>query len=129
MCKLVPLKTNFGTKVEVADVKKDFIENIIIEAQKCKQISAIILFGSALEERCKNSSDIDIAIISQQTINSLCRNKGFSRFVEAVYSMDFSQAYDRIYFRSIEEIEQKKDIVPICKELLDKGKVIYRRVS
>lgn len=129
MCKLVTLKTNYGTKVEVADIKKDYIENIINEAQKCRQISAIILFGSALEEWCKDSSDIDIAIISHQTINDLSKNKGFSRFVEAVYSMDFSQAYDRLYFHSIEEIEQKKDTVPICKELSDKGKVIYRRVS
>jgi predicted nucleotidyltransferase len=128
MCKLQSVNTNYGTSVEVADIKKKYIENIIDAAAQCRQISEIILFGSALEERCNEKSDIDIAIISRQTINSLCKNKGFEKFVETVYSMDFKQDYDRLYFSSMEEIEQKKSDVPICRELADKGKVIYRRV-
>ena len=44
-----------------------------------------------------------------------------------LYSYDMEQEYDRIYFKSIKEIEEKKDDIPICNELIQKGKVIYRR--
>ncbi len=127
MCKLVSLNTNYGAEIQVADIKKTFIDNIIELAPLCKQISEIILFGSALEEKCTDKSDIDIAIISNLTINALCKNKGFSKFIEAVYNIDLSQDYDRVYFTSIEEIEKKQEVAPICKELLQKGKIIYRR--
>lgn len=128
MCQLVSIDTNYGEKVEVAEIKRNYIENIISSASQCKAISEIILFGSALEERCCEQSDIDIVIVSKCAINILCKNKGFSKFVEQIYSLDFAQEYDRLYFNSLDEIEKKMDSVPICKELVQKGKVIYRRI-
>ncbi len=59
MCRLVTLQTNYGTKVDVAEIKKKHIENILDSAPLCKQIKAIMLFGSSLGERCTNKSDID----------------------------------------------------------------------
>lgn len=128
MCQLVSIDTNYGEKIEVAEIKRNYIENIISSASQCKAISEIILFGSALEERCCEQSDIDIVIVSKYAINILCKNKGFSKFVEQIYSLDFAQEYDRLYFNSLDEIEKKMDSVPICKELVQKGKVIYRRI-
>lgn len=128
MCQLVSINTNYGEKVRVAEIKRDYIENIISSASQCKAISEIVLFGSALEERCREQSDIDIVIVSKYTVNILSKNKGFSRFVEQIYSLDFSQEYDRLYFNSLDEIANKMDSVPICKELMQKGKVIYRRM-
>ena len=128
LCKLVSLNTNYGAKIQVADIKKKCIENIIHCASQCRQINEIILFGSALEERCNEQSDIDIAIISKHTVTSLCNFKGFSKFVQDIYNFDFKQEYDRLYFISTDEIEQKKNEVPICKELSQKGKIIYRRM-
>jgi predicted nucleotidyltransferase len=122
------MNTNYGTEIKVADIKKRYIENIIESAPLCGSISEIVLFGSALEERCKEQSDIDIAVISKYTVNRLCKNKGFSRFLEQIYSLDDSQEYDRLYFYSINEIEKKKDETSICRELSQKGKVIYRRI-
>lgn len=114
--------------MKIADIKKDRIENIIIEAQKCKQISAIILLGLAFKEWCKDPSDIDMAIISQQTIYLLSRNKGFSRLLRRLTVWTF-QRHMTEYILGLSKRLSKKDIVPICKELPDKGKVIYRRVS
>lgn len=127
MCRLVTLQTNYGTNVNVAEIKKNHIENILNSAPLCKQISAIMLFGSSLEERCTNNSDIDLVIISDSSLNKLSQTKAFDKFMNNLYSYDTEQEYDRIYFKSIKEIEEKKDDIPICNELIQKGKVIYRR--
>lgn len=71
MCKLTVIETNCDTKIQVADTKKKHIENIIKAAPTCKHILEIILFGSSLETRCTEQSDIDIAIVSDYTIGKL----------------------------------------------------------
>lgn len=121
------IQTNYGTNINVAEIKKSHIENILNSAPLCKQISAIILFGSSLEECCTNKSDIDLVIISNSSLNKLSQTKAFGIFMNSLYSYDMEQEYDRLYFKSIKEIEEKKDDVPICNELMRKGKVIYRR--
>lgn len=79
MCIIIMLQTNFQTEVAAADVKKVYIENIIKSAEKCNKIDAIVLFGSSLEDRCKDESDIDM-----------------------------EQNYDILYFKSLEEIVKEK---------------------
>lgn len=128
MCNLVTIKSNIGESIQVADIKAELIEKIIALAPMCEKIDYIYLFGSSLEERCTDNSDIDIAIISSDTVNRLSSNKRFVKFMEAIYNLDFEQEYDRLYFSSVKEIEAKKQSVPICKELIQKGKIIYRRV-
>lgn len=129
MCKLVGITSNLGEMIKVADIKKKYIQNIIESASKCKSIEAVILFGSALEERCTDNSDIDIAIISKYTVNGLCRLKSYIKFMSDIYGFDLSQEYDRLYFKSFSEIEEKKDETYICKELIEKGKIIYKKVG
>lgn len=127
MCKLVSVETNYGTKVKVADIKKNLIENIIQAASLCNSITEIILFGSAIEERCKLSSDIDMAIISNKSVSALSKMKSFNKFMDAVYKKDMSQEYDRLYFRTRDEIDKLKDGIPICNELVQKGIVVYKK--
>ena len=110
----------------MADVKKVYIENIIKSAEKCNKIDAIVLFGSSLEDRCKDESDIDIAVISRYTVSRLCQYKSFRDFTDSVYSIDMEQNYDILYFKSLEEMVKEKEKAAICNELLQKGKVIYR---
>ena len=52
MCKLIKVKTNYESAEMVADYKADTIRFIIDIAKNCSDIDAIMLFGSALEERC-----------------------------------------------------------------------------
>ncbi len=127
MCKLQEINTNFDSSVLVADNKSKLIECIIELAKDCSDIDAIILFGSALETRCKKTSDIDIAIISKKTINALSEKKAFRQFKDRIYHLDMSQEYDFLYFKSLEEINEKKESASIFKELVEKGKVIYKR--
>lgn len=129
MCRLVSIMSNDGQCIEVADIKKSYIEKIISSASKCKHIDAIILFGSALEERCTEKSDIDIAIISKYTVDKLSGIKSYSKFVSEIYELDLSQEYDKLYFKSLSEIEEKKEEAHICNELVQKGKIIYRKVG
>ena len=59
MCKLIKVNTNYDSSVMVADYKAEIIRHIISTANKCPDIDAIMLFGSVLEERCKEKSDIE----------------------------------------------------------------------
>lgn len=116
-----------GSKIKVAECKKKCIENIVSMAHKCRQIDAIVLFGSALEDRCTTDSDIDIAIISKYGISKLSVLKSFRMFIQDLYRADEMQEYDRLYFRSIDEIASKIKEAPICNEILNKGEIIYKK--
>lgn len=96
MCKLKALPNGKS----VAEIKYSFIENIIAQAEKCKNISRIMLFGSAIEERCSDRSDIDIAVFGTQTKNKYLRSKEFKDFQRSLfmYGDAFSQDYDILYF-------------------------------
>ena len=71
MCKLDPYKDGRF----VADIKLRHIDNIAEQAKEAKNIRRIMLFGSALEERCSERSDIDIAVFGTKAKGSyqMCR--------------------------------------------------------
>lgn len=127
MCRLVTLKTGTGARIQVADIKKPAIEKIILIAAACKEIDFIILFGSALEKQCTKQSDIDLAIISNITRAKFLRSSGYNRFTTALYDIEEEQIYDILQFNSMEDLKKKNN--PVCREIVSKGKVIYRRVS
>ena len=123
MCSLAALSTD--SQVHVADIKKSIIENIITIADVCKEIDYIILFGSSLEDRCTEQSDIDLAIISNITRTKFLRSKSYDKFTTALYNIDDEQTYDILQFNSLEDL-QKKDSA-VCRDIVSKGKIIYRR--
>ncbi len=127
MCALNSIITKHGDVIEVASIKKAAIANIIESASVCPSIDAVVLFGSALEERCSKSSDIDIAIISSKSVDALSKMKSFIDFMNKVYLFDMEQEYDRLYYKSLEDIEKKAGAVQICREITQKGKIIYRK--
>ena len=125
MCKLIDLNTNYGCTIQVADIKKDAIMNIVEAAKECHSISEIILFGSSLAERCKDSSDIDIAVISNITRSKLFNSKKYRDFTKQVYLYKMGQDYDILQFNSLHDLEQSNDAV--CHDIKREGKIIYRR--
>ncbi len=127
MCELKVIENNIGQQLYVADIKADTIKKIIEYASLCNKIDYIYLFGSSLEERCKQNSDIDIALILNVVRSRLFRDKGFNLFINKLYSIDSKQDYDRLYFKSLEELQSRDEIV--CKEIINKGKIIYKRKS
>lgn len=125
MCKLIALKTDVDTQIQVADMKKPTIEKIILLANGCKEIDYIILFGSSLEDKCTEQSDIDLAIISNTTRAKFLRSNSYNKFTTALYRIDEEQTYDILQFNSMEDLKKRKS--PICREIMNKGKIIYRR--
>ena len=67
MCKVVVMNVD-NRKIRVADIKKKYMNNIIDAAKKCDLIDKVILFGSSIEDRCKESSDIDIAVFGNRIL-------------------------------------------------------------
>ena len=126
MCKLVNIKTNNGEEVRVADIKREEIMNVIKAASLCKKIDMLILYGFALEDRCDERSDIDIAVVSKYPISKLCKLKSFHDFTTYIYKYNMDQEYDFLYFKSYDEINQSQDSEMIASEIMKKGKIIYR---
>lgn len=99
MCRLVEMK--IGERiVNVAEIKKDYIENIINSISLCSEIDKVVLFGSALEDRCTDFSDVDIAIFGRYPKNKMYRLKSYNDFVDSVVSFGDLQDYDMLYFDS-----------------------------
>lgn len=121
MCKLVNINTNFGTVCKVADIKKDYISNILTVASGCSDIEQIVLFGSSLEERCKDVSDIDIAIFGNKSETRFIKSKQFEKFERALYRFGEFQDYDILYFQNGNIMEEK------IMEEVRAGAVIYKK--
>lgn len=126
MTKLIQLcKNDLIPDTKVADIKVNEIKNIISSAKECKSIDYIILFGSSLEEKCNEESDIDIAIVSNIKRSRLYRAKEYRDFLANVYKYNLRQEYDIIQFNSLEDINKHKYGVYL--DIVEKGKVIYSR--
>lgn len=119
MCALIELQNG----QYVAEIKHKYIENIIMQAANCKNIKRIMLFGSALEERCQDGSDIDIAVFGDSPKGKYLKSKEFKDFQRALflYGDAFGQDYDILYFR--DGIQYDDDII----KDIENGAEIYRR--
>ena len=116
MCKLV----DFNGKL-VADIKLKHIENIIKQAEKCNNISRIMLFGSSIEERCNDKSDIDIAVFGNLSKAKYLGTGEFRLFQDEIFLYDMNQDYDILYFCEGKEYEDA-----IMADI-NNGTEIYRR--
>ena len=121
MCRVVNM--NIGSRrVRVADIKRDYIRNIVDAARKCDIIDRVLLFGSSIEERCKETSDIDIAVFGNQNRSRALTSKKYERFARQLYSFrDFDQDYDILYFKT--GGNNKGQIL----EETEKGELLYAR--
>lgn len=119
MCKVTEMKIGDRT-IRVAEIKQQYISNIVNAARNCDYIDRVILFGSSLEERCTDLSDIDLAVFGNVAKGKCLTSKKYERFLKQVYSYnDFQQAYDILYFKS-----GKKCQSPIIEDI-NRGEVIY----
>lgn len=117
MCKLVPYKDGSF----VADIKLRHIDNIAEQAKEAKSIRRIMLFGSALEERCSERSDIDIAVFGTKSKGSYIDSKEFREFKRGLFRFDWDQDYDVLYFK---DDENCKDAIMTD---IRRGVEIFRR--
>ena len=100
MCKVLPM--NIGTRqIRVAEIKQKYIRNIIDAASQCDLIDRVVLFGSSLDERCRDNSDIDIAVFGNLNPSKALSSKKYECFARQLYSFrDHEQAYDILYFKT-----------------------------
>ncbi len=128
MCRMVSIKTNFNTEIEVADIKKDVVENIIKAAGACARICQIILFGSVIKNRCTEDSDVDLLVISDVTRSKLYKDKGYQEFLRRLHDYDnYEQLYDVICVRSEEELNLNKNRTRLFRDVITDGKILYKR--
>jgi len=97
MCNLAEIAIG-DRRIKVAEIKKAYIENIIKCVPLCSAIDKVVLFGSALERRCTDSSDVDIAIFGKYSKSKMFKLKSYNDFVEAVVSYGELQDYDLLYY-------------------------------
>ncbi len=116
MCRLVEYKNG-----RVADIKLKYIENIARQAAKTRHITRIMLFGSALEERCREDSDVDIAVFGDLVRSRYYISGEYNDFQGGIFEYDSGQDYDILYFPDGRECK-----APIMKNI-ENGLEIYRR--
>lgn len=119
MCKMI----HFKDGKYIADIKYKYIQNIVKQAEQCKHINRIMLFGSSLEERCTDKSDIDIAVFGDKTREKYLVSKEFKDFHRRVFRYDMDQEYDILYF-----VDGKKYDGMIMQNIHN-GLEIYRRAG
>ena len=118
MCRLV----NFKDGRKVAEIKYKHILNVAKQAEVCPNISRVMLFGSALEERCTDRSDIDVAVFGKLTKNKYLLSKEYRDFRKRVFEFDLNQDYDILYF---EDGKVNSDMVM---NDISQGIELFRRV-
>ena len=107
---------------KVADIKQKYMNNIVDAARKCDLIDRVVLFGSCIDERCKESSDIDLAVFGKETRYRALSSKKYERFARQLYDFDdHAQSYDILYFKT--GAKEKSHIMDDIK----KGEIIYER--
>lgn len=110
-------------QIHVAEIKQKYIRNIIDAASQCDLIDRIVLFGSSLQECCRDSSDIDIAVFGNQPRSRALTSKKYDRFARQLYDFDnHAQTYDILYFRS-----NSNESSPILHEI-SRGEELYARI-
>ena len=119
MCKLVC----FDTNKYVADIKLSHVKNISEQAGKTKNITRIVLFGSSIEKRCTEQSDIDIAVFGKAAKSKYIDSKEFREFKSGLFKFDWNQDYDVLYFK------EKADYSDRIMNDIGKGVEIYRRTA
>ena len=120
MCNIISMNIG-GRTFQAADIKQNYIENIIKQAGSCDKIRRIVLFGSVTEKRCSKESDIDVAVFGDEAESKVLKSKSYKDFVRGLFSYDFSQDYDILYFRNgtVHDTSIMEDI--------NKGAVVYER--
>ena len=117
MCKMV----QYSDGKYVADIKLRHIKNISEKAKKASHIYRIMLFGSSIEERCTERSDIDIAVFGDKPKGKYIDSEEFKTFKRDIFSFDWDQDYDVLYFK--ENDNNRHDIM----QNINRGVEIYRR--
>lgn len=121
MCQVTTMKVGDRT-FQAAEIKQKYIVNIVNAASECTLIEKIILFGSSIESRCRQDSDIDIAVFGNETEYKALRSGEYAGFTDQIYKFDDSgQAYDILYFVSGKKYED-----PIMNDIQN-GELIYAR--
>ncbi len=121
MCKVIKASIN-GREFNIADIKLDCIRNIADAAEKCDYIDRIIVFGSSVENRCTEESDVDIAVFGNVSKSRCLTSKKYKDFTRQLYRFnDHAQSYDILYFKS----GQTRDDFLMSE--INKGELIYEK--
>lgn len=106
---------------------------IINNAHLCKHIKEIWMFGSGLEERCNEDSDLDVCIVFDGVggkLHKLYNLKSYNNSRGSVISLYdlYDKRYRDVDFLHSTNIERDAREMRVFKEVLDCGVCIYRRV-
>ena len=118
MGKTIIMKTQ-DRDIRVADIKSDYIGNIISSVSLCPNINKIVLFGSAIGEGCIDHSDIDIAVFGSKAKSQMFASKGYKDFIHSIVSYGGAQDYDILYF------DDRKSYDDSIMSDIQRGEVLY----
>ena len=119
MCKLVPMTFPTGVTANVADIKVDKLKKYLTVFPKLSSFEKVYLFGSTLEEKCRNESDIDFMVIYNDE-DKMCDDMTW------VLPEIFPEYVDDDFLRTSIEGEHSYQ-TGAARKALSKGVLIYER--
>ncbi len=72
--------------------------------------------------------DVDMLIVSDISRSKLYRDKGYREFLKRLHDRDdYEQMYDVICVHGMDEVYQNQDTVHLFRDVIETGKLLYRR--
>ena len=120
MCKLVSMTFPTGVTANVADIKVDKLKKYLDVFPYMRSIDRVYLFGSTLEERCREDSDIDFMLFYNE-------RKAFRQDMADVLPEIFP---DSVYddFLRAQSNDPRWFPTGAARVALEKGVLVYERV-
>lgn len=119
MCKLVNMQLKNGTQIKVADNKAEHIRRYLSFFPLLKSISRVILFGSAITERCTEQSDVDLCFLYRD------KNQYREDMAELYYELMPESTNDDAMCADIDWFESTNTLTGAMKAAAREGVVIY----
>ena len=117
MCKLVPMTFPTGVTANVADIKVEKLKKYLEVFPKLKSFQKVYLFGSAIETKCREESDIDFLVVYDDLKHI---NEDMNWVITEIFP---DYVYDD--FLQLSQQEASGFTIGASRKALEKGVLIY----
>ncbi|MCD8223019.1 MAG: nucleotidyltransferase domain-containing protein [Clostridiales bacterium] len=122
MCKLMPFVLENGNTIQVSEYKIDRLKQYVKMFSTLNGVDRVILFGSALEERCRKDSDMDFCMLYPDEQKSLYREN-----LKKMWRLYPESSYDDFLSFDTKRFDENDHLYTVIQDIKNKGVVIYDR--
>ncbi len=122
MCKLKPFILENGDIIQVSEYKIGRLQKYIKIFSELNGIDRVILFGSTLEERCREDSDMDFCLLYTGDRRMIYRGN-----LRKIWSLYPDSSYDDFLAFDKERFDRGEGLYTVMRDVKNRGVVVYDR--